>query len=165
MPWVRFVVVVVLLAGCGGAGDDASTTTSTSTTATTEAATTEPVVERDCPYVTAEVLADALVTTVEPISGSAASCAFWTGHDARLQVTRVELDVDPATALEQARSHCVPDTVVEVDAGDGAFACIGIGANGTVVVGDEVISLGATGAADDRVVRDAFVEVLPQVTT
>lgn len=169
---VVLVATLVVLAGCG-ADDDGGTAPAPATAAADEAtAATDPpgadeaddAAGRACPYVSAEALGEALVSTAEPISGSEASCAFWTGDDVRIQVTRVAVDGDPAVALDQARSHCVTDTVVDVVAGEGAFACIAIGANGTVVADGSLISLGATGSSDDIAVRDAFVALLPQVT-
>ena len=161
------VLVLVLLSACrGDPADEASAPkASTGTTATTETATTaEAPVSRDCPYVTEEVLTTALETTAETISGSAASCSFWTGDDLRIQVTRVAVEGDAVAALDQARSHCVTDTVVDVETGEGAFACIAVGVIATVAADGQLITLGATGTPDDPTVRDAFAQVLPQLT-
>ncbi len=187
--WVALVVVVaVALAACGG--DDGDDSASSDATTTTAAATTTAAPDgdassttaadgsstttdggdagsssEDCPYLTAEALADATGEDVTLSAVGDGGCVFEVG-ETTVDVSPTEIQIDPEEYADESLSSCEEGTVVDVDAGDRAYACIALGAYGAYYEGTTLISLSVLFSDDDQdpALRDAFAEVLPEVT-
>ena len=76
-------------------------------------------------------------------------------------VSKVDIAIDPADYASQSRALCQGD-VTDVDAGDVAFACLsGMGPIGQLYVGQVLIAVSVTGAADDATGIAAAAALLP----
>ncbi len=76
----------------------------------------------------------------------------------------IDIDIDPETYAEESTETCDEGTLVEVEAGDYAYACQAIGPSASVFEGDRLVNLSVLTTDDEQAVLDAFVEVLPEVT-
>ncbi|HEV7720723.1 MAG TPA: hypothetical protein VGO60_05545 [Iamia sp.] len=158
------LVLAVVLAGIGcsddgddGSGDPAETTEAAGADATTEA-TLGP-----CPFVTTEAVAEAITLPVELLEGSETSCDYTLGDAATLLIAQTEADGDIDAAA--AATSCDEGSVVDVEAGDGAFACVvNETAYATLVAGDVQITLAVAGSQAADATRDALAALLLQIT-
>lgn len=153
MRWMRMAAavagLVLVLTGCGS--DDASDEPSDPTTTEPpdagdisdddwtpdEADPADPTEAGDeagdgeaetsgqtCPLLPAEAVADATGSAVEVTAGSDAGCALEVGDDGvTVVVNLTDVIADFDDYVEGSVDTCDDGTVVEVDAGDRAFAC------------------------------------------
>lgn len=159
-------LTALVLAGCGG--DDEPTAEADAPTASTTAAPEPddgPAAEGPCPYLAAAPLEDAFGVDLEELYGNEAGCSFTTADgELSVQVVHIAIEIDPGTYAEESTETCDEGSVVEVDAGDRAYACLAIGPTASVFEGDALVNLSVLTTDDEQAVLDAFVEVLPHVT-
>lgn len=169
-------LTALVLAGCGGDDDEPTAEADPTTEAPAdEASSDEPADDTgadapfeggsDCPYLTAEPLVDAFGVELDELYGNEAGCQFVTGDGSlAVTLTHIEIQIDPEEYAEGSTESCDEGSVVEVDAGDYAYACLAIGPTASVFEGDALVNLSVLSADDEQAVVDAFVEVLPSVT-
>ncbi len=173
------LLATLVLTGCGGDGDDdagradTSDTTDTSDTSdTTEAGTdpagpdepAEPAADGECPFVPTAALDEAFGSPFEVIAASDEGCGFQDAAGLTLTLARIDIAIDASTYAEQARASCDEGSIVEVDAGDDAYACIAIGPFAAYYEGDVSISLNTFGADDEQAAIDGLAAVLPSIS-
>jgi hypothetical protein len=162
-------LTALVLAGCGGDDDEPDATARGSDPTTTSAAapgSDAPTSDGGgCPFVTAADLSDAFGLSIEEFTASELGCQFSSDDDETLAVVVVPIDIqiDPETYAEESTESCDEGTLVEVDAGDYAYACQAIGPSASVFEGDRLVNLSVLTTDDEQAVLDAFVEVLPSV--
>lgn len=156
-------LTALVLAGCGGDDDEPTASADADPTTTAPDA---PDDEGGCPFVTAGALTDAFGLAIEEFSADELGCQFSSDEDETLAIVVVPIDIqiDPETYAEESTSSCDEGTLVEVDAGDYAYACQAIGPSASVFEGDRLVNLSVLTTDDEQAVLDAFVEVLPRVT-
>lgn len=169
-------LTALVLAGCGGDDDEptaeAEPTTEAPADEPSEPAADEPADEPTddpsddlCPYLTAGPLEDAFGVGLSELYGNEVGCQFGTDDGAlQVTVTHIDIEIDPEEYAEESTASCDEGSVVEVDAGDFAYACQAIGPTASVFEGDAVVNLSVLFTEDEQGVLDAFVQVLPDVT-
>jgi hypothetical protein len=152
--WMGVVAVMLAAGGCRGDDDDADPARSTTTVVETGG----------CPYLTADAVAEAFGTGFEEVAGSAGTCTFRSDEGLEVDLARVErVDAEvsyPADAIER----CDEGSLVEVDAGDQAFACTDVGPLAVYARDGTSITITASTRDEDPAMVEAFVALLPRVT-
>lgn len=122
----------------------------------------------ECAYLPTDAVASALGVDVEVTAASEVACVFRSTDDSdlSLELNRIDILIDPEQYAEEARDLCDEGTVVDVEAGDRAYACVNFGPPGAYYEGDVLISMGSSFAddEDEPLILDAIVELLPEVT-
>ncbi len=177
-------LTTLLLAGCGGDDEPTATDEAIETTTEAEAAdgpaddtpddgaagdapdepTDAPGGEGSCPFVTAAALEEAFDEPIDEFSANELGCQFSGEGTLAIVVVPIDIEIDPETYAEESTASCDEGTVVEVEAGDLAYACQAIGPSASVFEGDRLVNLSVLTTDDPDAVLDAFVEVLPHVT-
>jgi len=161
--WGLVLAVVLAGIGCSDDGDDGSddpAETTTEAAGDDTQATLGP-----CPFVTTEAVAEAITLPVELLEGTETRCDYTLGDAATLLVVQTPVDGDVETAADAFAAPCDEGSLVEVEAGDRAFACIVSEAAYATLFADDVqitLTVGGSQAADAT--RDALVTLLPSIT-
>lgn len=123
---------------------------------------------QECTYLATDAVASALGVDVEVSSAGERACVFRSTDDSdlSLELTRIDILIDPEQYADEARDLCDAGTVVDIDAGDQAYACVDFGPSGSYYQGDVLISLGSSflDDEDEQLIFDAIVELLPEIT-
>lgn len=159
-------------AGCGGADDEPvadpveSTTEDEGSTTTGEDTTTSVAAPgAGCAYLDVADLDAAFGTTFTEDASTAVGCVFSETDGITVALNRIDIAIDPETYAEESTESCDEGSLVEVDAGDRAYACLAVGPLASYYERDVAISLTVLSGGDDdeQAVLDAFVAVLPAI--
>ncbi len=157
-------LTALVLAGCGGDDDEPTASSDVSEALTDSSGSPADAPSGACPFVGPAPLDEAFATSFEETYGNEDGCSFIDPDGLSVLVTRIDIAIDPEQYAEESTSSCEDGSVVEVDAGDSAFACIAIGPSATVFHGDQAINLGVLAADDEDAAVDALAAALPSVT-
>jgi hypothetical protein len=105
----------------------------------------------DCGWLTVAAAAEAIGVPMTLVAGGPGGCFFATesGEGPALQISAIQIAIDVDQYVEESKALCESD-VVEVDAGDGGWACnSGINPQGLVVFGDELVIADVSDATSD----------------
>lgn len=162
---VAVALAALALAGCGGDDTDTDDTDPPDDETTTSEAAPPP--EGDgCGFLPLDAVAEALGTDVTEDAAGPTGCVFSAAapSEVRVSVFYTPIAIDVETYAEGSRENC-DDEVVEVDAGDIAFACTTfVAPQGVVYIGSDSVLVQVDDATDDATGVAAAAAMLPAVT-
>jgi hypothetical protein len=161
--WGLVLAGVLTGIGCSDDGNDGSDDGPADTAVAATAETTEPA-PGTCPFVTVEALTEAFAQPIEPIEVGARACDYFVGEAVSVQLSLVDGQLDPEAFYDQGLGRCAGGSVVEVEAGDRAYACVAMGPAAAVARAGVVVSILTTGIEDETAGRDALATLLPRIT-
>ena len=167
-PRAAAIALLLLAAACGGDGDNGGGTAGGDPTTTigTTGTTASGGGSDECRFVATSAVQDAFGDAME-LRTADQGCTFSDG-DVTLQFSHVDVQIDPEEYYDGAiESSCDEGTVVEVDAGDRAFACVSfVGPLANVYEGRDLAVINTSGVEDDAAesVRDQLADLLPEMS-
>ena len=168
--FLLIVLAALLLAGACGGDDDTGTGTDAAgdgSSTTTAATPSDDGGDGDeCRFVPTSAVQEVFGETME-LRQANQGCVFGDG-EITLQLSQIDIQIDPEQYADEAlEASCDDGTVVEVDAGDRAYACISfVGPLGNLYEGRDLVVINTQSVEDENAdaVRDQLAELLPAVS-